>query len=545
MASYSQTGIYILDSSNATDISNGGSFTTNGGVSIGKDIYIGGNLNMSGESASFADNVILLNSNPSELVDTGIVIKRYNSDYSSIIYSESLNEFQFGYCTENINKNAIINEFIPIRVGGINIEGGGLFVSNITATNLYINNSLSSNLFNSTNSTIKSIYSTSISSGSLNVTNSKFTNTTTNTLITTFISSGSLNSINSNLTNVTTNTLVATNSSFTLINSTNSILTNVTIKSIYATGISSGSLNVTNFNSTNITTNTLIATFISSGSLNSINSNLTNITTNTLIATNSSFTLINSTNSILTNSTIKSIYATCISSGSLNVTNSNFTNITTASFNTNSLLSSTIKVTGTTSSLLTQNGIYSGIYTDGYSFLQMSSNITSGSHILFSTIGYNSFGKIRYNNNNNNMNITTNGIERFSFVSNGDFITAGDISSFNCLSDCNLRQNVTDINTITAKDIIKSLKPIKFNWRNDIFNESKRGLSDIGFNAQDIENLIPEAVSEYKEINSGNVYKNIKHERLLPYIVSSIQNVLTRIESLETSVASIKQKLNM
>jgi len=247
----------------------------------------------------------------------------------------------------------------------------------------------------------------------------------------------------------------------------------------------------------------------------------------------------------LTNSTIKSIYATCISSGSLNVTNSNFTNITTASFNTNSLLSSTIKVTGTTSSLLTQNGIYSGIYTDGYSFLQMSSNITSGSHILFSTIGYNSFGKIRYNNNNNNMNITTNGIERFSFVSNGDFITAGDISSFNCLSDCNLRQNVTDINTITAKDIIKSLKPIKFNWRNDIFNESKRGLSDIGFNAQDIENLIPEAVSEYKEINSGNVYKNIKHERLLPYIVSSIQNVLTRIESLETSVASIKQKLNM
>ena len=247
----------------------------------------------------------------------------------------------------------------------------------------------------------------------------------------------------------------------------------------------------------------------------------------------------------MTNSTIKSIYATCISSGSLNVTNSNFTNITTASFNTNSLLSSTIKVTGTTSSLLTQNGIYSGIYTDGYSFLQMSSNITSGSHILFSTIGYNSFGKIRYNNNNNNMNITTNGIERFSFASNGDFITAGDISSFNCLSDCNLRQNVTDINTITAKDIIKSLKPIKFNWRNDIFNESKRGLSDVGFNAQDIENLIPEAVSEYKEINSGNVYKNIKHERLLPYIVSSIQNVLTRIESLETSVTSIKQKLNM
>ena len=520
MASYSQTGIYILDSSNATDISNGGSFTTNGGVSIGKDIYIGGNLNMSGESASFADNVILLNSNPSELVDTGIVIKRYNSDYSSIIYSESLNEFQFGYCTENINKNAIINEFIPIRVGGINIEGGGLFVSNITATNLYINNSLSSNLFNSTNSTIKSIYSTSISSGSLNVTNSKFTNTTTNTLITTFISSGSLNSINS-------------------------ILTNSTIKSIYATGISSGSLNSINSNLTNVTTNTLITTFISSGSLNSINSNLTNITTNTLIATNSSFTLINSTNSILTNSTIKSIYATCISSGSLNVTNSNFTNITTASFNTNSLLSSTIKVTGTTSSLLTQNGIYSGIYTDGYSFLQMSSNITSGSHILFSTIGYNSFGKIRYNNNNNNMNITTNGIERFSFASNGDFITAGDISSFNCLSDCNLRQNVTDINTITAKDIIKSLKPIKFNWRNDIFNESKRGLSDVGFNAQDIENLIPEAVSEYKEINSGNVYKNIKHERLLPYIVSSIQNVLTRIESLETSVTSIKQKLNM
>ena len=51
--------------------------------------------------------------------------------------------------------------------------------------------------------------------------------------------------------------------------------------------------------------------------------------------------------------------------------------------------------------------------------------------------------------------------------------------------------------------------------------------------AQEVEEVVPQAVAEYQEMNSGNVYKNIKHERLIPYLVGAIQKLQLRIEELE------------
>jgi hypothetical protein len=59
MASNFNDPINILDSSNATGIGSGGSLNLRGGASIGKDLYIGGNVNISGTTTAFSDNIIL------------------------------------------------------------------------------------------------------------------------------------------------------------------------------------------------------------------------------------------------------------------------------------------------------------------------------------------------------------------------------------------------------------------------------------------------------------------------------------------------------
>ena len=81
------------------------------------------------------------------------------------------------------------------------------------------------------------------------------------------------------------------------------------------------------------------------------------------------------------------------------------------------------------------------------------------------------------------------------------------------------------------------------NGTKDIFNEEKRNTSDIGFNAQEVEALVPEAVSEYTQIESGKVYKRIKHERLIPYLASAIQHLKLDVENQKNINKQINDEL--
>jgi hypothetical protein len=63
-------------------------------------------------------------------------------------------------------------------------------------------------------------------------------------------------------------------------------------------------------------------------------------------------------------------------------------------------------------------------------------------------------------------------------------------------------------------------------------------MSDSGFIAQEVETIIPHAVSEFKEIKSGKIYKNMRHERIIPYLVKSIQELYLKIQELENKLHS-------
>jgi hypothetical protein len=108
-------------------------------------------------------------------------------------------------------------------------------------------------------------------------------------------------------------------------------------------------------------------------------------------------------------------------------------------------------------------------------------------------------------------------------------------TSFNTSSDYRLKENiVTDWDATTR---LKQLKPSRFN-----FKVNKDTTID-GFIAHEAQAVVPEAVTGTKdEVDSdGNaVMQGIDQSKLVPLLVKSLQEAMTRIETLETKVASLE-----
>jgi hypothetical protein len=144
-------------------------------------------------------------------------------------------------------------------------------------------------------------------------------------------------------------------------------------------------------------------------------------------------------------------------------------------------------------------------------------------------------------NNSLNFHMNTAANIGMSLTSAGTLLISGDIGAFASISDARLKTNVENITPEIALNTVKTLRPVTFNWKDDIFNQAHRGEFDSGFIAQEVEEVIPHAVGEYTTIDYQNTYKNMRHERIIPYLVGSIQKlegIITelreRIEYLES-----------
>ena len=116
----------------------------------------------------------------------------------------------------------------------------------------------------------------------------------------------------------------------------------------------------------------------------------------------------------------------------------------------------------------------------------------------------------------------------------GDFISKGNITAFGTtflqVSDQRLKK---DIHTISGSmNKILQLRPTEFTW---IDNDKQ----DVGFIAQEVEEIIPEVI----EISDGFIntvndqqIKTISYPKLVPYLVDTIQQLTKRIEELEKKV---------
>jgi hypothetical protein len=101
------------------------------------------------------------------------------------------------------------------------------------------------------------------------------------------------------------------------------------------------------------------------------------------------------------------------------------------------------------------------------------------------------------------------------------------VTGFSNLSDYRLKNNVKKFTTGSSQ--ILALNPVEFNWR-----DSKE--LSYGFLAHELQSVVPEAVTGDKDAvneNGDPNYQMVDQSKIIPYLVSALQDALKRIEILE------------
>ena len=112
----------------------------------------------------------------------------------------------------------------------------------------------------------------------------------------------------------------------------------------------------------------------------------------------------------------------------------------------------------------------------------------------------------------------------------------GNTSNFTTLSDIKYKKDITRISE--SLDRVLELKPSKFVWKTT-------DTEDIGFIAQEVEEIIPEVVLTDKEGILGapdtKDYKTITYPKLIPLLVDSIQELTKKVSTLEDKIKKLEK----
>lgn len=142
-------------------------------------------------------------------------------------------------------------------------------------------------------------------------------------------------------------------------------------------------------------------------------------------------------------------------------------------------------------------------------------------------IGLDATDKITFTNNTR-MDITINNVNEFRFENDGDFHANGDVIAFSTtVSDERLKENIKLVDG--ALDKVKQLKGVTFNYTQD-------GKVSAGVIAQDVEKVLPEAVSEKKiplKTDDGQLYKTVRYDALHSLLIEAIKELSADVNELK------------
>jgi len=120
----------------------------------------------------------------------------------------------------------------------------------------------------------------------------------------------------------------------------------------------------------------------------------------------------------------------------------------------------------------------------------------------------------------------------------GGVEATGDVCAF-VTSDERLKENVQSLSNSVC--LIGQLNPVSFNWNEEAkkLSQAKRDGVDFGLIAQETEKVIPEIVHDmYK-----GKYKGVDYPKLIPFLVSAINEQQKTIESLNNKIEEILNKI--
>jgi hypothetical protein len=102
-------------------------------------------------------------------------------------------------------------------------------------------------------------------------------------------------------------------------------------------------------------------------------------------------------------------------------------------------------------------------------------------------------------------------------------------TSISAISDQRLKENVRDLDA--GLDTILALKPRRFDWKE---GKGKDVKDDMGFIAQEVEEVLPELIGDWKAgEGEPDDLKSVKAGDLIPVLVKAIQELTARVAQLE------------
>jgi hypothetical protein len=127
---------------------------------------------------------------------------------------------------------------------------------------------------------------------------------------------------------------------------------------------------------------------------------------------------------------------------------------------------------------------------------------------------------------------------RMTISANGSIGAPSGTNIYNA-SDARLKQNISTISY--GLDTISALNPVKFNWL-DGFESSEDGKDMLGFVAQEVQDVIPEAVESFGgtvSLNDGTTIADtlrVNEKFIIPVLVKAIQEQQTQINELKALI---------
>jgi len=120
-------------------------------------------------------------------------------------------------------------------------------------------------------------------------------------------------------------------------------------------------------------------------------------------------------------------------------------------------------------------------------------------------------------------------VEDFRFSDGGTFHANADIVAFSTTvaSDEKLKTNIAE--TKYGLDHILRLEPKEFDWK-----EKLNGRHDIGFIAQEVQEVVPELVKEVEGLNGEESHLSVDYTKVVPILVNAIKELKEEINELKS-----------
>ena len=116
-----------------------------------------------------------------------------------------------------------------------------------------------------------------------------------------------------------------------------------------------------------------------------------------------------------------------------------------------------------------------------------------------------------------------------AYVSTGGLFVNGAVTATNFVTPSDQRRKMLIETLENSEWAIGRLRGVRFEWRDS-------GARDIGFIAQEVANVIPEAVTK----NGDDLY--VAYDKVIPLLVETVKTLLKRIDRLEQMVGWEKEE---